>query len=101
MADLEKEELFAREIRDLKAKGSLQLTGMDPRKRFFMAVVVGNLDGSLENIDGVECISNEELEAVTVAKEVNEDYPGLEVWIYRCEPIVKVWRGKPKVTRFK
>ena len=95
------EKLGAREQVDRNVLGKVHLRGRDPRKEFYMGMSVGNLDGSVDEPCGVEFMVDTEKDALQNAETVNESYPTLEVWIYKCTPIAKVWRGPTKVTRFK
>ena len=74
------------------------LKGLDPTKTFYMGVWVSNLDGSTD-IECVESASHDEAEALNALIELNEEYPTADGYLYRCIPIARVWRGKPKVTR--
>lgn len=99
------ETLNARTVVERNREGKIYLRGRDPRPPFYMVMSVGNLDGSVENIEnpaeGVEAIKDTEAEAIAAASETNDSYPTLECWIYHCVPVAKVWRGKTRVTRFK
>lgn len=88
-------------MKELNAQGKIELRGQDPRKSFFMAISVGNLDGSIEpdHAEGCEAVSESEADVIEAAKQVNDTYPTLDVWVYKCVPVAKVWRGKPKVTK--
>jgi len=98
-------ELKQRTIEDLQQRGKIHLRGRDPRKSFFMALSVGNLDGSVEDMqnsaEGVEAITDTEAEAIEITTSINDSYPTIEFWVYRCVPVAKVWRGKTRVTRLK
>src|SRR6185312_8991909 len=98
----EDQELNAYEIVDRGAEGTVQLQGRDPRKTFFMGVSIGNLDSSMDEFhgEGIEAICDTVEEAIEAAADVNYSYPTLEVWIFKCVPVAKVWRGKMRVTRF-
>ena len=102
MAVAEKQELNARGITERNQHGKVELRGLDPRKPFFMALSVGNLDGSIDepSSEGCEALTDTEDEAIEAAKDVNDSYPTLEVWIYKCVPVAKVWRGKTRVDKF-
>lgn len=102
MAVAEKQELNAREITDRNQQGKIELRGQDPRKTFYMALSVGNLDGSIDepHAEGCEAITDTEEEAIEAAKDVNDSYPTLEVWVYKCVPVAKIWRGKTRVDKF-
>lgn len=80
-----------------------KLVGIDPTKPFYIAVTVANIDGSIEvpAADGVEGCCTTESEAVQMLKDVNEDYPTLDGYVYRCVPVKKVWRGRTRVTPMK
>lgn len=106
MTKAENEKLNAHEALDRNQRGKIELRGMDPRKSFFMGLSVGNLDGSICDLnngggEGVELICDTETEAFSQASEFNDSYPTLEVWVYKCVPIAKCWRGKTRITKFK
>ncbi len=100
VANLANEKLNDRDNADKNQLGKVYLRGMDPRKTFYMVMSVGNLDGSLDEPCGVEAMTHAETDAVAVAEQVNASYPTLDMWVYKCVPIAKVWRGKTRVTRF-
>jgi len=77
------------------------LMGIDPTKPFYLAVVSGNEDGSVDRPEGVEACCATEVEAVIKLKEVNEAYPTLDGYVFYCVPVKKVWRGKTRVTSLK
>lgn len=82
----------------------VSLQGRDPAKPFFMAISVGNADGSISNPDhseGVEAICETQKEAEERMKFVNGEYPDLEGWVYHCIPVARIWRGKTRVTPIK
>lgn len=83
-------------------RGKINLRGQDPRKAFFMAISVGNLDGSISEMsnEGCEAITDTEAEAVEAAKQTNDSHPTMDVWIYRVVPVARVWRGSARVTKF-
>lgn len=76
----------------------LGIPGEDPAVPFYLAVSIGNLDGSLDHIEGTEGIFETEAQAVECLSGLNEEYPNLEGWVYHCIPVQRVWRGKIRVT---
>lgn len=76
------------------------LAGQDPMQPFYLAVSIGNLDGTLEDLggEGVEGIFALETEATDRLRELNDDYPTLEGYVFLCTPIKRVWRGPTRVT---
>ena len=85
---------------ELKKVDKPHLQGQDPTRPFFMAISVGNLDGSIDDIggEGVEGLFNTEAEAVAVLKDLNESYPSLDGYVFHVVPVKRVWRGRIKVT---
>ncbi len=77
-----------------------KLRGIDPKKPFYMAATITNLDRSLEVPEGDDCLGafETEPEAIDAARTVNEKYPTLEGYVYHCVPVKRIWRGKVKVT---
>jgi hypothetical protein len=98
-----KPELNAHEITDRQQCGKVDLQGRDPRKLFFMAISVGNLDGSVEEPagEGVEAIEDTEAAALQRASFINAEYPTLEVYVYKCIPVARAWRGKTRIQKLK
>lgn len=106
MTKAENQELNAHSIKERNQRGKVDLRGMDPRKTFFLGLSTGNLDGSVDDLnngggEGVELICETEAEAFAEAIEFNDSYPTLEVWIFKCVPVARVWRGQTRVTKFK
>lgn len=102
----ENQELSATEAVEPKKLGAVELSGRDPRKSFFMALSVTNLDGSVSDLncgggEGVEAITETVEEAISDATDLNDCYPTMDVWIYRVVPVARVWRGKARVQKFK
>lgn len=83
-------------------RGKVELRGQDPRKPFFMALSVANTDGSIDQVgsEGCEAITDTVGEAIEAARDVNNSYPTIDVWIYRVVPVARVWRGKARITKF-
>lgn len=77
--------------RELKKKPA----GKDPEKTFFLAVSIGEFDGSIYDFsgEGIEGAFATEQAAVEELVELNEQYPTLEGYVYRCIPVRKIWRG--------
>lgn len=86
---------------DKKESAKTTLQGLDPVKPFYLAASVGNLDGSIDYPEGVEGVFVTEAEAIAKLKEVNDEYPTLDGYVYYCVPVKHVWRGKTKVTPIK
>lgn len=99
MSSLSKEPLNNRGNADKNQQGQVFLRGMDPRQTFYMVLSVGNLDGSVDRPCGCEAMAPTEAEAFQVAEDVNGSYPTLDMWVYKCVPVAKVWRGKTRITR--
>ena len=97
------QELNVHKVTDRCQQGTIDLRGQDPRKTFYMALSVGNLDGSIDEPEGSGCeaVTETEAEAIGAAKDVNDSYPTLDVWVYRCVPVARVWRGKARVTKLR
>lgn len=75
------------------------LNGMDPTQQFWLAISVGNLDGSLADLggEGVEGLFESETEAVAELVSLNDQYPTLEGYVFHCVPVKRIWRGKTRV----
>lgn len=91
-----------KEVTERFQRGKIELRGQDPRKTFFMALSVANLDGSIDDVgsEGMEAITDTVDEAIEAAKGVNDSYPTIDVWVYKVTPVARVWRGKSRVTKF-
>jgi hypothetical protein len=81
----------------------VSLEGMDPTKPFFLACSVVNNDGSIADFnagggEGVEAASELEAECIERLKELIEEYPAIEGYVFHCVPVKKVWKGHVKVT---
>lgn len=103
MAKAENQELDGeRKITGRHQQGKVDLRGQDPRRPFYMALSVGNLDGSIDQVgsEGCEAVTEDLDEAIEAARDVNESYPTIDVWVYKVVPVARIWRGKPKLTRF-
>ena len=104
-------ELDAHEIPpDPKKIAKAELRGYDPRAAFFIVMSVGNLDGSTDDqycegrFDadlelGIEGVAKAEREAIKSAKDLNEEYPTMQAYVYKCIPIARVRRGRSIVDR--
>lgn len=82
------------------------LEGLDPTKPFYLAVSVTNLDGSISDFnagggEGVEGACETEADAVKILMDLNDDYPTIEGFVFRCIPTKKIWRGKARATPLK
>lgn len=75
--------------------------GTDPLKAFFLAVSIGNLDGSLDELggEGVEGLCATEEQATELLTELNQTYPTLNGFVYHCVPVARVWRGVTRITK--
>lgn len=87
-----------------------ELMGTDPRQTFFMVLSVGNMDGSCDDSSqegrfevgmdgGIEAVIKAEKEAVAFAKHLNETWPTMQMFVFKCVPIVRVRRGRSIVER--
>jgi len=64
----------------------------------YLVVSIGNLDELVDLDDEVPRTFDTEKEALREAKEIVGEY-GLHTYVYRCEPIYSVERGKPRVRK--
>lgn len=84
-------------------KGPKFEMGRDPSSTFYLAVTIGNTDGSLDEgefeVGCVEGLYDDEASAVRTLREVNEEYPTIDGYVYRCVPVARIWRGKVRVTK--
>ena len=67
------------------------------RRVIFFSCSVGNLDGTIEIEEDIQTFDNEE-KALNNAKEITEEY-GMRTYVYKCVPIIKVDRGKIRITK--
>lgn len=76
-----------------------ELSGRDPRKKFYMVVNVSFLDGStdLQEVGDVSRIVDTEIEAVAAA----DDDEVMDTYVYLCMPIYKCTRGPRRGIRLK
>jgi hypothetical protein len=74
--------------------------GSDPTQPFFLAVSITRLDGSLDELggEGVEGLFATEQEAVDTLRNLNDDYPTLEGYVFHCIPVKRIWRGNTRVS---
>lgn len=69
---------------------------IDPRKEFYLALSVDNLDGSCD-VEWDGSFANQgESDAIQAATDIVEEHGG-EFVIARCIPIKRIYRPKPKV----
>jgi hypothetical protein len=72
----------------------------DPRKRFFLAIAVGNSDGTMESRDALGAFDSAEEATDALLDDANENGT-LDAYVYEVEPIIRVYRGKPKAKRLR
>ena len=74
----------------------------DPRKTFWLAISVGNLDGTMDLTSETPEAFDTEREAIAYAKEQAAQYPsggGMDYFVYRVEPVAHAHRGPVRITR--
>jgi hypothetical protein len=67
-------------------------------KTIFLISSIGNLDGSVDFGDEVPQTFDNIDDALNAAKSIAEEY-GMRTYCYKCTPIVRVDRGKLRVTK--
>ena len=76
-------------------------SGIDPRQPFYLAVSVGNCDGSLGFCgEPIELATTDLAQATETCKDLVDEH-GIEGFIYRCIPIRRVARGRIVVSDLK
>ena len=58
---------------------------------------VGNLDHTIDVEEDIQTFNTEE-KALNNAKEITSEY-GMRTYVYKCYPIIKVDRGKLRITK--
>ena len=64
----------------------------------FIITSINNLDGSVDLSDAEPEDFGEIKAAIDKAKEVTQEY-GLRTYVYKCVPVVRIDRGRLRVTK--
>lgn len=74
------------------------MSGLDPRKPMFLCAMIDRRDETLSGrMECVEGIFSTEAEAIECGKNICDEHPGCDFFVYRLQPIKRVWRGKIRV----
>ena len=64
----------------------------------FIITSIGNLDGSVDLSDSSPETFDKPESAIDKAKEETQEY-GLRTYVYKCVPVVRIDRGRLRVTK--